>query len=376
MEEPNPPVNEGLDLTTLRGFGKRGSMNSEFFLGECAAMTDISAMDERGLEKWLSEPTAATCETLTRTQGAIAVLGAGGKMGPTLAMMLRKAAPGRTIYAVSRFSDRQVEARLRAQGIETVEADLLDESAGDELPDATSVFYLAGMKFGAAGNQPLTWAMNVYMPALVARRYCQSQVVALSTGNVYPFTSLRGPGSRESDLPDPMGEYAQSCLGRERIFQFFSERFGTPVTLIRLNYANEPRYGIIVDLTLRILHDQPIDVAMGAVNLIWQGDANNYIIGALGLADSPASVLNVTGPETLAVRDLATRIGQRLGRKPRFVSQEAPTALLSDASACCERFGPPTMGLSAMIEAIVTWVAAGKRVLGKPTKYDVRDGRF
>jgi len=339
-------------------------------------MIDMLKMDEEGLEEWLSDPTAATRETLGRTPGDIAILGAGGKMGPTLAMMLRKAAPDRAVYAISRFSDRQVQDRLQGKGIETVEADLLDESAYDGLPDAANVFYLAGMKFGATGNQPLTWAMNTYMPALVARRYCQSQIVALSTGNVYPFTDVDGGGSQETDPPAPVGEYAQSCLGRERMFQFFSERFGTPMTLIRLNYANEPRYGILVDLTLRILHDEPIDLKMGAVNLIWQGDANNYIVQSLGAAESPPALVNVAGPQTLRVRDLAAQIGALLERKPTFVSQEAATALLSNSSVCCERFGPPTMALDAMLEAIVPWVAMGKRVLGKPTKYEARDGRF
>ena len=333
-------------------------------------------MDENQLENWLSEPTPATRQVLGSLPGDIVVLGAGGKMGPTLAAMLKKATPDRAVYAVSRFSDGVVEARLQDRGIRTVRADLLDESVYDSLPDATNVFYLAGMKFGATGRQPLTWAMNAYMPALAARRYCQSQIVAFSTGNVYPFTDVAAGGSRETDPPAPVGEYAQSCLGRERIFQFFSERFGTPVTLIRLNYANEPRYGILVDLTLRILHDEPIDLTMGAVNLIWQGDANNYIVQSLAMADSPPAILNVAGPQTLVVRDLASRIGTMLGKEPRFCSHEAPTALLSNASLCCERFGPPPTSLDAMLEAIVPWVAEGRRVLGKPTKYDARDGRF
>jgi len=339
-------------------------------------MTDLVSVDERGLEELLSEPHAASREILSHIDGDVAVLGAGGKMGPTLTMMLKKAVPDRKVYAVSRFSDRRVRGRIEESGVDVVEADLLDESVYDRLPDVPNVFYLAGMKFGAAGNQPLTWAMNAYMPALVARRYGRSRIVALSTGNVYPFTDLRGGGSREQDICGPIGEYAQSCLARERIFQHFSERLGTPVTLIRLNYANEPRYGILVDLTLKILDDEPIDVTMGAVNLIWQADANNYIIRALSLAASPPAILNVAGPETVAVRDLAGRIGRLLGREPRFTSQEATTALLSNASACFERFGRPAMSLDDMIRAIVPWITAGKPVLGKPTKYGVRDGRF
>lgn len=333
-------------------------------------------MDEHGLEGLLSEPGAATRDALSGTSGDVAVLGAGGKMGPTLAMMLKKAAPDKKIYAVSRFSDGRARNCIEESGIKIVEADLLDESVYDRLPDVPNVFFLAGMKFGAAGNQPLTWAMNAYVPALVARRYSRSRIVALSTGNVYPFVDLRSGGSREQDVPGPVGEYAQSCLGRERIFQHFSERFGTPVTLTRLNYANEPRYGIVVDLTQKILRGEPVDVTTGAVNLVWQADANNYIIRALGLAQSPPAILNVTSPETVAVRDLAGRIGRLLDREPQFVSQEATTALLSNASACCEMFGRPAMSLDDMIRVIVPWVAAGKPVLGKPTKYGVRDGRF
>jgi len=332
--------------------------------------------DVRELERLLSEPTAVTREVLAATDGDIVVLGAGGKMGPTLAMMLRQAAPDKRIYAVSRFSDAEAKARLEAQGVETITADLLDESLYASLPDVPNVFFLAGMKFGATGQQPLTWAMNVHLPALVAKHYQDARIVALSTGNVYPFVPLDSGGAREDDAPGPVGEYAQSCLGRERMFEYSSQVHGTAVTLIRLNYANEPRYGIIVDLTQKILAGQPIDVTMGAVNLIWQGDANNMIISALKLTASPPALLNVTGPETIRVRELATRIGKVLGKEPTFVGQEAETALLSNASRSFEAFGLPATSLDAMIERIVAWVAAGKTVLNKPTKFGVRDGKF
>lgn len=339
-------------------------------------MIDASQLDERGLEDWLSEPVPATRQLLAETPGDVAVLGAGGKMGPTLAMMVKKAAPQKAVYAVSRFGDRALRERIAEQGIKIVEADLLDESVYAGLPETQNVLFLAGMKFGASGNQPLTWAMNAYVPSLVSKRYCRSRVVALSTGNVYPFVDPASGGATESDVPTPVGEYAQSCLARERIFQYFSGRFGTPMTLIRLNYANEPRYGILVDLTIKILHDEPIDVTMGSVNLIWQGDANNCIVRALSMAQTPPAILNVAGPETLSVRDLAQRIGRLLGKEPRFTSQEAPTALLSNASKCVARFGLPAMKLDEMVQAVVAWVAAGKPVLNKPTKYNVRDGRF
>ena len=332
--------------------------------------------DVRELEALLSEPTAVTREVLAATEGDVVVLGAGGKMGPTLAMLLRRAAPDKTVYAVSRFSDAEARSRIEAKGIETITADLLDESSYASLPDVPNVFFLAGMKFGATGQQPLTWAMNVHLPALVAKHYKDARIVALSTGNVYPFMPITSGGVCEDDPPGPVGEYAQSCLGRERMFEYFSQVHGTPVTLIRLNYANEPRYGIIVDLAQKILAGQPIDVTMGAVNLIWQGDANNYIASALRLAASPPTILNVTGPETIRVRDLAKRIGKLLDKEPTFVSQEAETALLSNASRSFSEFGLPATNLDAMIERIVPWVAAGKTVLNKPTKFGVRDGKF
>jgi nucleoside-diphosphate-sugar epimerase len=339
-------------------------------------MMDMSQVDERGLEDLLSEPVPGTRETLAQIPGDVAILGAGGKMGPTLALMAKKAAPERVVYAVSRFTARKMAGPLADRGIEIVEADLLDESAYARLPEVPNVLYLAGRKFGATGNQPLTWAMNAYVPALVARQYNRSRIVALSTGNVYPFVDPRTGGAKEDDDPGPVGEYAQSCLARERVFQYFSGCFGTAVTLIRLNYANEPRYGILVDLTFKILHDEPIDLTMGAVNLIWQGDANNYILRALSVATSPPAILNVTGIETLKVRDIAQRIAGVLGKTPQFTSREAPTSLLSNASKCVERFGKPAVSLDEMIVAVVTWVTAGKPVLNKPTKYNVRDGRF
>jgi nucleoside-diphosphate-sugar epimerase len=311
------------------------------------------------------------------------VLGAGGKMGPTLAMMLKKASGNKKIYAVSRFSDKAARDRIEQAQIETIEADLLDESHYRKLPDVKNVFYLAGMKFGSTSNQPLTWAMNSYMPALVARHYKDSQIVAYSTGNVYPLVEIAGGGATEETMPEPIGEYAQSCLGRERMFEYFSQLYKTPVTITRLNYANEPRYGIIVDLTLKILNDEPIDVTMGSVNLIWQRDANDYIIRAISLAKSPPAVLNVTGPQTIPIRRLAEQIGDTLrhkascgGKKPKFIGHEAPSALLSDASYCLSKFGPPQTTLEQMVAIITGWVAAGKKTLNKPTKYEIRNGKF
>lgn len=339
-------------------------------------MNNITALDESGLEDILSEPTEATIQALADLSGDIVVLGAGGKMGPTLAMMLKKASTGRQIYAVSRFSDRAVRGRIERAGITTIEADLLVESSYSELPKVENVFFLAGMKFGSTGNQPLTWAMNSYVPVLAAKHYKDSRIVAFSTGNVYPLVDINSNGASEETGPDPIGEYAQSCLGRERMFEYFSQLFGTPVTIVRLNYANEPRYGIIVDLATKILNGKPIDLTMGAVNLIWQRDANDYIIRAITLTKSPPAILNVAGPETVAVRRFAEQIADVLGKEPKFVSRQAETALLSDASYCLSEFGSPLTTLDQMVSMIVEWVASGKKTLNKPTKYDIRDGKF
>jgi nucleoside-diphosphate-sugar epimerase len=339
-------------------------------------MVDTSALDERGLEGILSQPSEATKKVLASISGDVAVLGAGGKMGPTLAMMLKKAAPGKKIYAVSRFSDRALKARIREAGIETIHADLLDDSAYTHLPNVENVFYLIGMKFGVTGKQPLTWALNSFVPGLVAQHYKNSRIVVFSTGNVYPLVDVDSGGAQEDTAPDPVGEYAQSCLGRERMFQHFSGLYDTPATIVRLNYANEPRYGIIVDLTSKILNDEAIDLTMGAVNLIWQRDANDYIIRSISLAKSPPAILNVTGPQTVSIRALAEQIGTELNKAPRFVSNEAKSALLSNASYCCETFGYPQMTVAQMVPHIVQWVVSGKKVLNKPTKYETRDGKF
>ena len=339
-------------------------------------MKNISNLDEHSLEDMLSKPSEAVRQVLAATKGDIVVLGAGGKMGPTLAMMLKKASTNQTIYAVSRFSNEAVRSRIEQARVQTIEADLLEESSYGKLPRADNVFYMAGMKFGATGNQPLTWAMNSFVPTLVARHYKDSRIVALSTGNVYPFVDRTSRGATEETVPDPIGEYAQSCLGRERMFEYFSQRYKTPVTLIRLNYANEPRYGIIVDLTMKVLNDVAIDLTMGDVNLIWQRDANDYIIRAITLANSPPTVLNVTGPDAISVRHLAEQIATILGKPPRFVSHASETALLSDASRCIGVFGQPETSLDQMVSTIAQWVMFGKRTLNKPTKYDMRNGKF
>ncbi|MFA5863488.1 MAG: NAD-dependent epimerase/dehydratase family protein [Phycisphaerae bacterium] len=335
-----------------------------------------SISDESQLEDLLSEPTESTCRLINGLDGDIAVLGAAGKMGPGLCRMLKIAAPKKTVFAVSRFSDLQVMESLNRSGIKTLSADLADPLQYPSIPKVPNVYYLVGMKFGASRSEPLTWAMNVYVPALVCEHFKQSKIVALSTGNVYPFTEPGRGGADEDTQPDPRGEYAQSCLGRERIFQYFSQKDKLPVVLIRLNYANEPRYGIIVDVTKRILAGEPIDLTMGHVNLIWQGDANDYIARAISQTQSPAGLINLAGPETVSVRYLAGCIGQMVNREPIFTGSEDSTALLSNASRCFDLFGYPTVSLFPMVRAIVNWVASGKPVFNKPTKFQVRNGRF
>jgi nucleoside-diphosphate-sugar epimerase len=337
---------------------------------------DMTALDEPGLEAMLSRPTAQAKEVVSGLSGDIVVLGAGGKMGPTLAMMLLQAAPDKTVFAVSRFSDPAVKARLDRAGVTTIQVDLLDESQHAQLPQVQNVYYLVGMKFGTSGNQPLTWALNSYLPGRMAEVYRKARLVILSTGNVYPCVRPAMGGSQENVSPDPCGEYAQSCLGRERVCQHFSQVNQTPMTLVRLNYANEPRYGIIVDLTSKILQDKPIDLGIAAVNLIWQRDANDHIARAITLAQSPARILNVTGPEIVKIRDLADRIGLMLCKTPQYTGTEGEACLLSDASLCFSKLGLPATSLDDMVAMIVPWVAAGKKVLNKPTKYEVQDGKF
>jgi len=332
------------------------------------------------LEALLAEPSERLIEEMRGFEGPLMLLGAGGKMGPSMAMLARNAldAAGNDaeVVAVSRFSDAGAESRLQDAGVRTLRADLLDEEQLQGLPDAPNVIYMAAMKFGATGKEGLTWAMNTYLPGRVAERYRDARIVAFSTGNVYPLTPITMAGPTEVDPTGPVGEYAQSALGRERMFHYFSEHYGTPVTLIRLNYANELRYGVLVDLAVAIRDETPIDLEMGHVNVIWQGDANEVTLRAFGLASSPPTVLNLTGPETASVRRLAERLGARMGKKPVFQGVEQGTALLNDASRCHALFGYPRVALNTMIEWIADWVAEGGETHGKPTKFQVRSGAF
>lgn len=332
------------------------------------------------LEDLLSEPTPAVIDALGRLDGDLLLLGVGGKMGPTLARMARRAfeAAGvrRRILGVSRFSAADVERRLQAHGIETIRADLLDPRQLDALPDAPNVVALAVMKFGATGQEALTWAMNCYLPGMIAQRYRTSRLVAFSSGNVYGLTPVTLGGAREGDALNPVGEYALSCVGRERIYEHFSRALGVPTALLRLNYAQEPRYGVLADLARKVWTNQPIDLAMGHFNAIWQADANAMALGAFGHAASPPFVVNLAGPETLSVRRVCEELGRLLAREVTFQGAEAADALLSNGQLGHRLFGYPRVSVGTMVKWVADWVRRGGVDLGKPTHFEARDGRF
>lgn len=332
------------------------------------------------LDQKLSEPSGRLVEEIAALKGDILLLGVGGKMGPSLAMLARRAileAGGdNRVIGVSRFSNPEHRADLEEKGIETVAADLMDDHALQSLPDARNVIFLAGTKFGTSGNECYTWAMNSYLPGRVALRYRNSRIVAFSTGNVYPFTEVESGGPTEEDPTGPVGEYAQSCLGRERIFEYFSRQNGTPTLIYRLNYAIDLRYGVLLEVARSVYEERPIDLTTGYVNVIWQGDANEYALRCLRQCSSPAAVLNVTGPQTVSVRKLAETFAKRFGKKARFSNSEAPTALLSNASRAVTLFGEPLVSLEQMIDWTAGWVEQGGETLDKPTHFQERKGNF
>jgi nucleoside-diphosphate-sugar epimerase len=339
--------------------------------------TTVRTEDE--LDNLLSEPTPGVVETMRRLSGDLIVLGIAGKMGLDFARMARRASNAagvaRRIYGVSRFTNGGEEA-LRAHGVEPIRCDLLDATAVARLPDAANVLYLAGRKFGSTGDEAGTWATNVYLPGVVCERYRTSRIVALSTGNVYGLVPATGSGSREDDPLQPIGEYAMSAVGRERIFEYFSRNHGTPVALVRLNYACDLRYGVLVDLAKRIWTGEPIDVGMGNFNTIWQGDAVAIALRTFDHAAAPPYVVNVTGPDVLSVRRVAERLGELMRMPVGFRGAESNTALIADARRGIEMLGPLRVETSRLIEWVADWVSRGGRNLGKPTHFESRDGRF
>ena len=333
--------------------------------------------DEVELEDRLSLPSPSLPALLAGIPGALIILGAGGKMGPSLARMARRCDPARRVIAVSRWSDAASAAALRDLGVDTISADLLDPRALAALPDAPNVVFMAGQKFGTTGSPAATWAMNAAVPAFAAERFARSRVVVFSTGNVYPLTPLERGGSVETDPLAPVGEYASSCLARERLFTAASERHRTPVAIVRLNYAHDLRYGVLTDMAARIVRGEAIDLRMSAVNVLWQGDANALALAALSRAAAPEPyVVNVAGPNVLRTRDLAERLGVRLGIAPVFSGEEGTDALLSNSARMTELLGDALLPLDVLIDWVTEWIRAGNRLLGKPTGFERRDGRF
>lgn len=335
---------------------------------------------ETELEERLSRPLPAAVDMFRRLQGDVLILGASGKMGPSLARMARRAMDeaGNTarVLAAARFSDAAAERYLHDHAVETVRVDLLDRAAVNALPDAGNVIFMAGQKFGTSSRPEQAWAMNTVVPVYVAERYAGARQVVFSTGCVYANQPVDSAGSVETDPLEPVGDYANSCVGRERVFTHFAQRLDSPLAVFRLNYAVDLRYGVLVDIAQKVINGDPVDVAMGYANVIWQGDANDRALRCLGHAAVPPFVVNVTGPETLSIRDVAHRFSAIFGRPAVVTGTEAPNALLSDASRSLEAFGPLSVDTDTLIHWVAEWLLAGRRTLGKPTHFERFDGRY
>jgi len=330
--------------------------------------------------KKLLEPSADLIEDIATIDGDIIVLGIGGKMGPGLARVAKqaidKAGINKKIIGVARFSEPGLQEQLNSEGIETISADLLNEDDLQALPQEKNVLYLAGTKFGTTGKESLTWAMNSYLPGRVAQKFKNSRIVVFSTGNVYPLVPVVSGGATEDLPPEPIGEYAQSCLGRERFFQYFSLKNNTPVLIYRLNYANDVTYGVLHEIAKSVKENQPVDLSMGTASVIWQGDANEIAIRCLKHCSAPAKILNVTGPETVSLRWLAEQFGKMLGVTPEFINEERSTSFLSNAAESFRLFGYPKVTLKQMMEVILEWLNEGGKTLNKPTHFSERKGKY
>jgi len=331
---------------------------------------------EEHLDDLLSTPTEALIRDLSAVEGDIMVLGVAGKVGPTLARVAKRACPDKRVIGVARFSDPEVKAKLEAWGIETIACDLLDRAAVERLPRIPNIIYMAGKKFGTKDDPSFAWAMNTYVPALVADTFHDSRIVAFSTLCVYPLAPIATEGCDERVPPMPPGEYANSCVGRERIFEFFSRKHGTPGRIMRLNYAIETRYGVLFDVAMWVRDRTPIPLAMGQANVIWQGDASSQMLRALRYCTTPASPLNIGGPHATSIRTLAHLFGERFGIDPVFDGEEAADASVNDTSAAQRLFGLPVVPLPLMVDWVADWIERGLPHHHKPTRYEVRDGRF
>jgi nucleoside-diphosphate-sugar epimerase len=338
----------------------------------------LSSIEE--LDDLLTTPSGALVADLAALEGDVMVIGGAGKMGPTLTVLAQRAldaaGKGHKAIAVSRFSDAGSRARLDAAGVTTISADLHDPAALAALPDAPNIIYMLGTKFGTTGREYLTWATNVYLSGKVAERFPEARFTVFSSGNIYPFRKVTHGGATEDVTPDPIGEYAQSCLARERIFEHHSIKNGTPVTFFRLNYAIDLRYGVLYDIGSQVHAGQAVDVTMGNVNVIWQGDANTIALRALTLASSPPEILNVTGPETIPMRYVVEQFAKRFGVEPKVTGEEAPTALLNNAAKAFSHFGYPSVPLQTMIDWVAHWIEIGGPTLNKPTHFQEREGKF
>jgi len=336
-----------------------------------------SFRDEAHLEELLSTPSQALVDDFARLEGDILVMGVAGKVGPTLAMMAKRAAPRKRVIGVARFSDANVKRRMEAVGVETVPCDLLDREAVARLPQARNVIFMAGRKFGTAGDEPATWAMNAVVPAYVGERFKDTHFVAFSTLCVYPFSNVSGSGSKPDSSPlTPLGEYANSCVARERVFQYFSEKTGSPGRLARLNYAIDCRYGVLHDVAVRVYTNKPIDIRTGVANCIWQGDAITHILRCLLHGRLPAAAINIGAPLTTNIRKVALQFGELFGREPVFLGTEQPTAWHNDCSEAQQLFGDPLVNLETMVRWNANWLDRRLPVHNKPTHYEERDGLF